>query len=771
MAFLDRKTNLKLWLEADTLTYLADGDQPATWPDISGNNNDFTQGTLANTPVFKTNILNGRPAFLFDGVNDLYTGPLLSTFLTAVGGGTIYVLAKPTVITANSATPALNDGIFGGSVTNSLGMTLRNNASVYTYYTWAHDGTNQKSALKVFAGPNGWYIFVHSYLSTLRNIIDDPYNPVSTAMAAGVASLATAAKLGENWNASARFTGYIPAVLAVNAEDAAADDKQHTMNYLANKYFSPSIASNICTIIRGDPPEQGRDIASRRLWAFSSVRTTARVIAPLVAGDAELLDLVALSHPDWPHPSGDGAGNADWARALTRVMGSTLDLDNLTVELDLADMRKAAAYRETGRAVKQLSASRQGDAVISAGAIRTFERETNAWLPDAGDGRIVQISPDMEALTAAGILIEHNDKNRLLRSSLISGTTGLTLSVGSGTIAVDSASPLLFDTSVTTQGLRLTAGNPHVTETRVTWPATTGFIANAMTRLWVDHVDRDGTALVYRIQRAFDLKWWRDSDQTWQVAQTDNSFPTTASTTTIERHHSNVISVGAGGGALTLSLVLTAGGTVSRRNTVYHVQLFSRDLTFLMVPSDSSRIVTNAVADVVRAQARLTIRNVGVSNLHGTLLLRLTPLWIQSELDDSSEKVIVSLGLGGRVAGSRYLGVVGNVSGAGFLKHHPAAGTAAQIPFTAVSGAGQSFRIAIRWTGTAGELGLPQYTSSIFLDGVKGTDSTSTLVDIETGNVLAIPSVALAEDMFATYELIELRPYAMPDEEIAVWGL
>ncbi len=220
MATLDRRTNLKLWLEADTLVANVDGDAIQTWPDISGSNNDFTQATLANRPLFKTNIINGRPALLFDGINDVLTGPLLNTFLSAVSGATIYVVAKPTAITANSATPALNDGIFGGSVTNSLGMTLRSNAGVYTYYTWVHDGTSQKNALKVFAGPNGWYIFVHSYLSTLRNILDDPYNPVSTAMAAGVAALATAGKIGENWSGVAWFTGYIPAVMAVNVEDA-----------------------------------------------------------------------------------------------------------------------------------------------------------------------------------------------------------------------------------------------------------------------------------------------------------------------------------------------------------------------------------------------------------------------------------------------------------------------------------------------------------------------------------------------------------------------
>jgi len=766
VATLDRRTNLKLWLEADTLAGLNDGDTVASWLDLSGNSNDFTAAGTSK-PLFKTNILNGRPAVLFDGVNDVMTGPLLNTFLTAVSGGTIYVVAKPTAITANSATPALNDGIFGGSVTNSLGMTLRNNAGVYTYYTWAHDGTNQKNALRTFAGPNGWYIFVHSYLSTLRNILDDPYNAVSTAMAAGVAALATAAKLGENWSGVAWFTGYIAAVAAVNVEDASNDDKQHTINYFANKYFSPSIASNICTIIRGDPVEQGRDIGSRRLWGYSTARPRTRVVAPLTAGDAELLDLIALSHPDWPHPTGGGAGNQDWARAVARVDASTLDLDALQVELDVADMRSAVTYRETARAVKQFSALRQGDAVLSASAVRTFARQSNAWIPDAGDGRIVQISPDMEALLSNGMLLERGDTNQFLRSSFISGTTGLTLSVGSGAIAVDSTTPLLFDTSVTTQGLRLTAGNPHVTETRATWPVTASILSGTKTRVWIDHVDRDGTALNWRLQRAIDAKWWRDSDQTWQVATTDNPLPVTPTTTGIVRDRSKIIDVGASNTTLTLVLVLPAGGTASRRNTVYHVQLWGGG-DAIFVPTESSRIVTNA-ATYTRAYSILLLRQVDFASDHWTFLLKYTPYWDPVELGTTFVASIADLGVAG-TNNSRNLSY-GSAAAQWTHSARDGAGSTVTAFSSAVLTPGTSHRIAIRATGTAGELGLASRTASIFVNGVKGTDAQSAAaVDLTVR-----PSIALSASSGITLhglvELIELRPVAMTDEQIAAWGV
>lgn len=61
---------LKLWLDANAISGLVDGDPVATWSDLSGNGNHATQATAANRPLFKTNILNGRPVVRFDGTSD-----------------------------------------------------------------------------------------------------------------------------------------------------------------------------------------------------------------------------------------------------------------------------------------------------------------------------------------------------------------------------------------------------------------------------------------------------------------------------------------------------------------------------------------------------------------------------------------------------------------------------------------------------------------------------------------------------------------------------
>lgn len=66
----DAITGLQLWLDANAIVGLVDGDPVSTWDDESGNGNDATQGTAANQPVYKTNIVNGLPVVRFDNTND-----------------------------------------------------------------------------------------------------------------------------------------------------------------------------------------------------------------------------------------------------------------------------------------------------------------------------------------------------------------------------------------------------------------------------------------------------------------------------------------------------------------------------------------------------------------------------------------------------------------------------------------------------------------------------------------------------------------------------
>ena len=62
--------NLSVWLKADAITSLSDGDPVSTWTDSSNNSVNATQSTTSKKPTYRTGVVNGQPAVRFDGVDD-----------------------------------------------------------------------------------------------------------------------------------------------------------------------------------------------------------------------------------------------------------------------------------------------------------------------------------------------------------------------------------------------------------------------------------------------------------------------------------------------------------------------------------------------------------------------------------------------------------------------------------------------------------------------------------------------------------------------------
>lgn len=69
-------STIAVWLDASQLG-LNDGDPVATWTDVSGNGNSFTQGVGGNQPIFESvGTINSRPAVSFDGNDYLNSGAI-----------------------------------------------------------------------------------------------------------------------------------------------------------------------------------------------------------------------------------------------------------------------------------------------------------------------------------------------------------------------------------------------------------------------------------------------------------------------------------------------------------------------------------------------------------------------------------------------------------------------------------------------------------------------------------------------------------------------
>ena len=91
---------LVIYLDAGTITGVADGGAISTWSDISGLGNDATQGTSANRPVYDAaNLLfNGFPTVHFDGSNDYLSLPSGAGCPINVGSFTVFVVGTSDVL-------------------------------------------------------------------------------------------------------------------------------------------------------------------------------------------------------------------------------------------------------------------------------------------------------------------------------------------------------------------------------------------------------------------------------------------------------------------------------------------------------------------------------------------------------------------------------------------------------------------------------------------------------------------------------------------------
>jgi hypothetical protein len=159
-------SGLKLWLDASDATSLytdsgcsaavaSDGDTIGCWFDKSGTGNNFTQGTAASEPTYKTAIQNSNSVVRFDGSDSL------TKTMASVGAHTIFVIGRNNTTSAGYKgviTTALNglyylvsggSGDFtlndynGGDHQSSIGTV-----NTFFTYTGAYDGAGTADRYK-----------------------------------------------------------------------------------------------------------------------------------------------------------------------------------------------------------------------------------------------------------------------------------------------------------------------------------------------------------------------------------------------------------------------------------------------------------------------------------------------------------------------------------------------------------------------------------------------------------------------------------------------
>ena len=86
----------KVWLDSEYSTFETSGSLISQWKDVQGRASAI-QATSANQPTYAINILNGRPAVVFDGTNDsLALGNVSNLFPSAATLVVVVTLGEPT---------------------------------------------------------------------------------------------------------------------------------------------------------------------------------------------------------------------------------------------------------------------------------------------------------------------------------------------------------------------------------------------------------------------------------------------------------------------------------------------------------------------------------------------------------------------------------------------------------------------------------------------------------------------------------------------------
>lgn len=218
-----------LWIKADAITGLADGDAVGTWIDSSAAGNTLTQGTAARKPTYRTSILNGKPIVRFVSASNHYLSKTPHT-ISPTAPATVFIVA-------NRADASITvEGAIVTWVTGSgKGYTLRNKGLYYSP-RFTINGVAHLDGRVPFISPNkftisAWRWDTSHVIHFYTNGRNDGYTAGGADTNAGAAEFC----IGSTSNVADAYGGDIAEIIIYNA-DLSDIDRNKVEKYLSIKY-------------------------------------------------------------------------------------------------------------------------------------------------------------------------------------------------------------------------------------------------------------------------------------------------------------------------------------------------------------------------------------------------------------------------------------------------------------------------------------------------------------------------------------------------------
>lgn len=219
-------TGLQAWFNADAITGLVDSDPLTTWNDTSGNGNHATQGTAGFKPLYKTNVVNTKPAIRFDGTDDVLTTTASLSYGTTM---TALVVSRSTGGTYTDGQGLLNSDDGGTRI-----FQLRYGTSSSM---WAFSFASGGAALDdTSATVTDWNVISHVRRTTNTEVYVNGDSAAATAVSGTQNTGSIALNVGVTFSTSIGFlTGDIAEILLYNSE-LSVENHDLVGEYLADKY-------------------------------------------------------------------------------------------------------------------------------------------------------------------------------------------------------------------------------------------------------------------------------------------------------------------------------------------------------------------------------------------------------------------------------------------------------------------------------------------------------------------------------------------------------
>ena len=159
-------SGLKLWVKADEISGLSDGDPVSTWNDNSGVSNTLTSSSTAR-PIYKTSILNSLPVVRFDGSNDVMSKSSPSG-VTNISGMTIFLVVKQASLSTNQVYATVWDYATQGCWAFQTGDVNSDEMTLYIAENITSAGSNHASSTDANLTA-GFYLIALVYDGSLTN--------------------------------------------------------------------------------------------------------------------------------------------------------------------------------------------------------------------------------------------------------------------------------------------------------------------------------------------------------------------------------------------------------------------------------------------------------------------------------------------------------------------------------------------------------------------------------------------------------------------------